>query len=671
MCLSIFLPAGGAGWCRWIEGAFPLPPRLTAVAIVTAVCLASVPGWPIGAGAALPAATVAAPDSGVAFVLVAGDTLWLTPRVEVVGSRVPAALPGLVRAVCLLEVDEWDRLPGRSPAELLAAAPGVAVNQRQQYGVQADLSIRGSTFEQVQVLLDGIDIGDPQTGHHLLNLPLGLQDIARLEVLRGHGSALYGANACGGTVNVISRRPSATGAHLAVTGGGNNTWGARGSYDWVGGDGLSGPNARISAERFRTDGFRSGSDADNWTATGRLGTQTAGGEGDLFLGFARRSFGARDFYAPTDSWERTTSAFGAARWRRRLSRRMTVEPRLHFRHHEDRFILFRHNPDRYTNDHLTRRGGAELRSVVEAGHGLALALGVEAVYEDIHSTGVRGSREGPALGDHARRRAALALELARHAAPLRWQVGLRLDARSEYAPRLSHSAAAAFAVSPGVSLRGAIGTSFRVPTFTELYYEDPYNTGNPDLQPERGWAWDLGLTTSGDIGTGALTTSLTWFTRHEQDLIDWARDEGLADEPWRVLNIASGRTRGAELEASWRLPRGHSFTIRYMRLDKDSDLQAGYVGKYSLISPRHLLVASGSAVVFRRLRLVLAGRYTERTAGSAAHEVSFVLDGRLVWDLDPWLLTVQGTNLLDRLYEEVPGVPMPGRLISLTVERAF
>ncbi|MBU0743657.1 TonB-dependent receptor plug domain-containing protein, partial [bacterium] len=186
------------------------------------------------------------------FVVADGDTVWLTDPVIIVGSRVPSALPGLLRPVAA--ADPAADAPVRSAAELLATLPAVEVSQRQQYGTQADLSVRGSSFEQVQVLLDGWDMGDPQTGHHNLDLPLGLADVSRLEVLRGHGSALYGANAFGGVVNVVPRDPApARGGELAFGGGDAATRHALGRLESGGGDlfGVAG-RAWLSGGWFRT-----------------------------------------------------------------------------------------------------------------------------------------------------------------------------------------------------------------------------------------------------------------------------------------------------------------------------------------------------------------------------------------------------------------------------------
>jgi len=273
------------------------------------------------------------------FIVIDGDTLVLAAPLEVVGSMVPAALPGVVRTMDLLSSEDLKQMPGRSAAEKLQMVPAVVVSQRQQYGVQSDLSIRGSSFEQVQMLLDGYDLGDPQTGHHLMNLPVGQQDIQRLEVLPGHGSAMYGSGAFGGTVNVVTQRPGErTGGRAAVTGGGQGVWGLQAAGDVV----LHRNNsARFSIEHLQTDGCDvlqddgseawGGNDADTWVGTGRMVHRFEKGEADIQAGYAERKFGALGFYAPFPSREETKTAFVAARVNHPVSDRITLEPRVFYR----------------------------------------------------------------------------------------------------------------------------------------------------------------------------------------------------------------------------------------------------------------------------------------------------------------------------------------------------
>lgn len=647
-------------------------PNLTAAATIAAACLL---------GAATPRAqeAAAAPQSPVAaeFLVADGDTLWLAEPLEVIGSRVPAAMPGIVRPVRVLDRAELQAAPARSVGEALQAVPGVIVGQRQQYGVQGDLTIRGSTFDQVLVLVDGVAAGDPQTGHHLLDLPLGLADVERLEVLPGHGSSLYGAGAFGGTLNVVTRGPAvATGGEAALSGGGDGTWSARGSLD-LAPDGGEGRRARLSLERFRTDGHHetgpdgtdqwAGADARATTATWRESDRWGGWELDSFAGFAERAFGARDFYAPFPSYEATRAFLGWTRARGRVTPWLTLEPRLSARTHRDRFWLRRDQPQSYENDHLTRRFTAELRGLAELGCLHSLAVGFEASYEDIDSQGVRAGAPVTALGRHVRRGAALSAEVDRHGERLRWQAGLRVDGREGRPARASGSAAASWALGGGLAARAGIGSAFRVPTFTDLYYVDPANQGNPDLLPESGWTWEGGLVRERE----SWWAGATWFERRERNRIEWARAVG--ETVWRVLNVAEATVRGAEVQAGWRHSRGHAATIAWTWLETRSALQSGYEGKYALLAPRRVLAAQGRAVLSRGLEAGVALRYLGHAGGPDPFRHQAAVDLRGDWTSPggSWFVAAVLTNALDRAREEVPGVSLPGRLLTTTIGRRF
>jgi iron complex outermembrane receptor protein len=632
-----------------------------------AVAVVLLPSLPVS-GAGLP------PTEPPAFMIVAGDTLWMTAPLEVLGSRVPVALPGVVRTMNVITEGELDEAPGRSAAELLQTVPGVVVSERSAYGVQSDLTLRGSTFDQVQVLLNGFDAGDPQTGHHALDLPVSRRDIARLEVLPGHGSSLYGAGAFGGTVNVVTRRPAdRSGGRVELSGGGNGLWSAQAESDLRLG---ANTGSRLSLERFRADGHDvdrgtdqqawGGNDADVWNGSGRVVHEGDGGEWDLFGACSDRQYGALDFYAPYPSFEKTRSLFVTGLYRKDLSERVTLEPRVHYRRHRDEFILIRSNPDAYTNDHVTRKTGGELRGVVRLGGIHALAVTADAEYEDIDSRGLRGGTWGTALGSHLRRRASVAAELNRNGGPVRWQAGGRLDRQTGHEARFSGSGAAAWEMNGRLTLRASAGSVYRVPTFTDLYYRDPANVGNAGLVPETGWTWDTGL----EFGDGPWSAYATYYERYEKNLIQWARPRG--DTIWQVLNIAEGTTRGGEFQAAWRHAAGHRLGAGWSRVEKTSDLPGGFEGKYTLLVPRHVVNLLVTIVPDHRVDWTIGGRYVEHTGGPADFANFIVLDSRVAWRFSAgWLASLTGSNLTDHRYAEVPGVQMPGTVVTGSVGYAF
>ena len=609
--------------------------------------------------------TVQAEDkTPLRFLVVDGDTLWFTEPIVIIGSRVPVALPGLLRSVSIVSAQDLQNRPARSIAEALGAVAEVEVRQRQLMGVQGDVSIRGSTFEQVQVLLDGVNVGDPQTGHHSKNLPVGMGEVARIEVLPGHGATLYGANAFGGVVNVVTRDPAEQrGGVAAVTTGEQGTLGGSLSLE-SGTQNILGGNwqTRVSAENFTTDGDRPGTDLENTTLSLRSRAKLELGELDVLTGFSSRRFGARDFYVPFDSEEQTDALFSMVRLRSDLGDRWTVEPTLAYRRHTDHFVLLRDNPEAYTNDHISRRASADLRASVEAGYGLAVAMGLEGAYEDIESDGIRNGVSGPALGDHERRRTSGGVEFVGRHDRLHWSLGTRLDAWTDMERLVSHSAAASWNATAALALRASAGNIHRIPTFTELYYADPANQGAADLASESGWTWDAGL----DVHHGPWALGWSFFTRYEEDLIDWVKPS-LDDAVWTATNILEGETRGWSQSASLETPAGHRFAVRYAGLSRSTTLADGWVGKYSSLSPRHRVTVEATAVLKPNLRLTPMLRAWERPDG----EDDVVADLRLIWSPAAWDLALTVTNMFNVAYQEVPGVLLPGRLASGTMTLRF
>jgi len=315
---------------------------------------------------------------------------------------------------------------------------------------------------------------------------------------------------------------------------------------------------------------------------------------------------------------------------------------------------------------VTQKTGGELNGVVGLGGVHALAVSLEAVYEDIDSRGLRGGIWGDALGSHVRRRVSAAAELKRNQGPLRWQAGGRYDHQTIYEGHFSGSAALAYEASDQWTLRTSAGSVYRIPTFTDLYYEDPANVGNPNLEPETGWTWDTGV----EFNDGPWSGHISYYERYEENLIEWARPIG--DSLWQVLNIADGTTRGVEVFGTWRHAAGHQLGLGWSQVDKETDLPADFEGKYLLLVPKHAITMQATAALDRNLHWTVTGRYLEHNDGPEDFLNYFILDSRVSWQGDNgWLVGLAGTNLTDRRYEEVPGVEMPGTVFTATVGHTF
>jgi outer membrane cobalamin receptor len=484
-----------------------------------------------------------------------------TVRVEV-GSRASAALPVHTRGVQVITRGALERLPVRTIAEALETALGMDVMARSP--AQADVAIRGSSFEQILVLVDGVRMSDPQSGHFDLNLAVPLELVERIEVLRGPASALYGSDAVGGVVNVVTRRGSGSAVSARAETGSFGTTVLAGAATLAGRAGW----IDVGVDQQRADGHREGTDYRISQLRVAGGVPLGGRTLRLEVARAERDFGAAEFYADFPSYEETRTTVATAAWMAAPAARTALELRTSFRRHDDDFVLVRENPGLYRNLHTSEQWGGELTARAELGGGLRLAGGSE---------GYRDALESTNLGDRAAWRAAGFAEAALLSGPVALTGGLRGDWHEEYGNFWAPSLASAWWITGRTKLRASAGRAFRAPSWTERFYSDPQNVGNPDLSPERGWSGELGVdhALAPDLRVG-----LAGWIREADQLIDWARPVG-STEPWRTRNVGEARFTGLEVEASapW---LGTRWTVHASTMRFSSSAETGFTSKYAL-----------------------------------------------------------------------------------------
>ena len=567
--------------------------------------------------------------------------------------------------VAVLTRKEIERLPARSLSELLRYLPAVDVRRRGPEGVQADVSLRGADYNGTLVLVDGEPVNDPQTNHHTLDLDVPADAIERVEVLYGAASALYGSEAIGGVINVVTRGGSLGKARAQLEGRY-----VHGSHSLDAGS-LRLATKITDAVTLSLDGSRSESsgfrdDREHAIEALRASVRVDTGLGPVTLagGAADRAFGAYAFYGTRfpnqQEWTRTRSlrlsadlALGAG-W--------SLSPSASVRDHRDDFVLERSDPGFYRNQHETDRTAFRLvaRRPLLGG---TLAVGGETGRDTIDSTN---------LGDHARARSAAFVELGRPfstATPSAggFRAGLRVDTYDDYGSRVSPQLAAWVALGAGVRARASVGTAFRVPTFTELYYVDPQTIGNPDLRPEKAVNVESGLTWD----AGAVTVDAAVFYRHGTDVIDFVRSSPL--ESYRATNFRTVDTQGIEGTVSLatsrlsrtpltRLSLGVAFYSA--DLEKLKSESGATEGRYVLDPLRVKWDFLAEARLPFRVDGLVRLSYFDRPSFD---EGVLLFDARLGHDLlegDILEVYVEGDNLGDVRYEEVPGVPLPGRTLA-------
>jgi iron complex outermembrane receptor protein len=376
-----------------------------------------------------------------------------------------------------------------------------------------------------------------------------------------------------------------------------------------------------------------------------------------------RAFGAYAFYGTRfpnqQEWTRTRSLRLSADLS--LGGGWSLAPSASARNHHDDFVLERTDPGFYRNLHETDRTAFRL----VARHSLfggTLAVGAETGRDTIASTN---------LGDRARSRRAAFAELGRPfstAVPSAggFRAGLRADHHDGFGTRVSPQLSAWAALGAGLTARGSVGTAFRVPTFTELYYSDPQTAGDASLKPEKATSVEAGLTWD----AGPVTLDAAVFHRHGTDLIDFVRSSSL--EPYRATNLRTVDTRGVEgtvaLDtAAVRTPLTR-LALRAAVYSADLEklrAEAGATeGRYVLDPLRVKVDLLAEAHLPFRVDALARISYFDRPS---FEEAVLLLDGRLSYDLlegDIFEVYVEGDNLGAVRYEELPGVPLPGRTLA-------
>ncbi len=545
------------------------------------------------------------------------------------------------RAVWVLTRAEIARLPVHSLDDLLRYVSSVDVRARGPR-VQADFSVRGASFGQTLVLVDGLRINDAQSGHHNSDVPVTLDDVERIEVLLGSGSSLFGADALGGTINVITGAGD-PGVRGAVLGGQHDLGSGRARL------GLEQGRIRqsVAIEASHSSGFMAARDFDTITASSRTAIGT---DMRLLVGFTRKDFGANGFYGPAPSHEKTDQTlvsidrgFALSSWRASVQ------------------AMYRTHGDWFLYDPRVAGGSSANRHRTQAVTMVARASRKLGSHGRVHAGSEVGSDwiDSNNLGDHTFRRASGFVELQeRLGSRVFLYPGVRYDAYSRFGDAWSPSLATRVAMGHGVSLRASAGRAFRVPTFTELYYRDPNHQARDTLTPERGWSTEGGV--DWIIGP-QLMARATLFTRHDRNVIDWIRPS--ATVRWQTTNVRRVETTGGEIGVRQLLGTRGWIDVQYTRLTTEATALEGVLSKYVLEYAPHALVASGSVQAPSKVAIGHRVAWTRRNDGRSDP----VVDLRVSRPVRRFTFVLDVANLFDRRYEAIKGVVMPSRWVSAGV----
>jgi iron complex outermembrane receptor protein len=518
----------------------------------------------------------------------------------------------------------------------------INLQSRAPNGVQADLSIRGTSFEQSLVLLNGLRINDPETAHLNLDIPVPLDALSRVEVLHGSGSTFYGSDAIGGAVNLITERPSPDMRLNLIAKSGAGNYGSLENH--LRAD-LS--TRRISEQLTGSRDTSNGFMPDRNYSSNALASETwlsllKPGTTDILLATSDRPYGANQFYGAYDSWERTKGWFAALQ--QQLGQRTSAS--FAYRRHTDLFVLLLDRPNYYRNNHITTAWQGALRRADALGTNTTLSYGLEANGDGIHSTN---------LGIHARNQGAGYANLSlRSLRRLSLSLGAREQVFSGGDSVFSPNIAAAYSLTGTLRLRASVGHGYRLPTYLDLYYSDPATIGNPNLKPESSWSYEGGIDWT--PASAPFTLTATGFSLHQKNGIDYSKYD--LSQPWQAVNVANFAYNGAETNLRLRLPASQQLQLGYTAVQATAP-PPGLISEYAFnyAAQSALIAWSGQLPGQITARSQLAVIQKTRQSPYPLWDVSLA---RNTGRIRPY---VRVLNLTDTSYQEVPGVPVQGRTI--------
>jgi iron complex outermembrane receptor protein len=615
-------------------------------------------------------------------------------EIEVSGDQ-PVAWSGNARLVQVTERREINSSPAKSLDRLLESIAGVDIRQRGSDGVQADVSIRGGSFDQVLILLNGVNLTDPQTGHYSLDLPVELQNIRRIELLQGPSARIWGPNAYSGVINIV------TGGESDQPGSHFQGQCAYGSFGFLSGSGSMDFNNQlwnnhVSVSYKKSDGYRTNTDFEFLNSL----LQTAYHKAELGTfrfqaGYQQKDFGANSFYTFSypNQYERTKTVFTALNWDKKIGS-TTLEAALSERIHHDRFELFRDFENAaawYTghNYHLTSVTSGQVKANFRTSWGKT-TVGTDVRNERIWSNvlGVRTPSPRPDFFDETgqftkfKSRSNVRV-FADHTVylgdALKWSGGLSGNLNSDFKPYILGGTDLSYRLSEQLYLNAGVNHAYRLPTFMDLYYQSATQISNPNLKPEQSTTFELGA----QFKSGSLKCSASTYYRLGKNVIDWVKHPDSLK--WLSRNETNLNAAGCELIAEYNRPLPFVENIRLSYTGMTMDKQAsGYDSKYALDYLRNKinLRVDHNLWSHRNLGAFTAGwsvSWQDR-AGTyqilksdplLAYKPYWLTDVRIGWQNKGYRINVDVDNLWDSVYADFGGLTQPGRSIRATFQIAI
>lgn len=545
------------------------------------------------------------------------------------------------RTISIITAEVIEDSPATNLAELLQQEAGIDIRRQGIYGMQADLYIRGGSFDQTLLLIDGIKVEDPQTGHHTLNIALPLEVIKRIEIIKGPAARIFGQNAFTGAINIVTK----TNGDLK-----NNVGFQLGSYNQQHatatlGKSLDNASVMGHASINSSEGYRYNTDFQNQNYFLKSSFNTKTTPIDVIATFSERKFGGNQFYAinAKEQYEETQSSLvGISTIIKRGD--LKISPQLYWKRNQDMYLYIRNNPSVYRNLHISNKVGIQINSSYSSSFGVT-GFGIDVAKVKMNSNRL-GNRERWMGNFFLEHRFSL-LDNKLDVTP-----GVAVNYFSEFDFNAFPGIDLGYRINDSFRVYANAGYTYRVPTYNDLYYVGRQDIGNENLVPERAISEEIGLKYFGN----KLNASVAFFNRDSDNLIDYTKEN--EDDKWQSNNLKRLNSNGIEAQLSSPFKLGQytqSLSLGYTYLNEDLGTVKSNFSKYVINSLNQHLTANIKTQFSKNFSQSVVYKFADRANG----ENYSVVDVQLKLMINTLELTLTGNNIFNASYIETGIVPMP------------
>ena len=608
-------------------------------------------------------------------------------EIEVIGQRSPALYSEISRIVTVITRDEIQSAPVHSIQELLEYITGVDVRQRGMFGIQADVNIRGSSFDQVMILLNGINISDPHTGHFNLNLPLDAVSVERIEILSGPAARVLGANAFAGAINIVTATKNTNSINLNASTG-EKEYSKLSAYGTL----LTERSKNsLALSKSKSKGYTDFTGFDKYNLFYYGEQESENTSFSYQIGYDYKDFGANGFYSSKypEQYETIKTTFAAIK--ANTGNKIKITPSIYWRRLNDHYSMVIDSTYTFNAYNLTDIFGANLNFAIKT------LLGKTAFGFDYRTENIFSNNRGFEISDSVRMPGYKDIYLDR--SYIRSNLEYFIE-HNVYLDKFCFSAGAMInwnstfrnkiQLYPGIDLSynilkrlkiyGSINNTLRLPSFTDMFYDAPDTYGNIDLKPEKATAIESGI----KLTYPGVTGQLSFYHRMGEDIIDWILIE--ETKRYHAENIADITVSGMDLSLFFKINEiiGPDFFIEHLNFNYSfSDISkstGGLTSKYALNNLRHKLTTTSLLRIYKRLEAIIYIIYQHREGKYDFYnpltyeytlddyEPFWLINAKMRWRRKNLNFFVEASNIFNITYRDISNVIQPGRWITGGVE---